>query len=46
MNTMYISYTSKTLFLKVLKSDEHWELYAINEFLNTTSKANNVLYVG
>ena len=26
--------------------DERWALYATNESLNTTSKTNNVLYVG
>ena len=26
--------------------DEHWVLYATNELLNTTSKANDVLYIG
>ena len=26
--------------------DEHWVLYAANESLNTTSKTNDVLYVG
>ena len=26
--------------------DDHWVLYTINESLNTTSKTNNVLYVG
>ena len=26
--------------------DEHWVLYATNESLNTTSKTNDVLYVG
>ena len=26
--------------------DEHWVLYTTNESLNTTSKTNDVLYVG
>ena len=26
--------------------DEHWVLYATNEFLNTTSKTNDILYAG
>ena len=26
--------------------DEHWVLYTINELLNTTTKTNDVPYVG